>query len=160
MDKFNQILAHPLYQMHRKAIEALERDRQFCRHDTQHFLDVARIGYILVLEDGLKIDKEVVYAYAFLHDIGRDVEYNGGEAHDLASIKLAKIILSDTSYSEDEQRQIIGAIEHHRDRAIADSGTFEGFMYQADKKSRACHMCQAEPECHWAKNKKNMMIEV
>lgn len=160
MDKLNQILEHPHYQMHRKAIDALEENRYFCAHDTQHFLDVARIGYIYVLEHALDISKEVVYGYAFLHDIGRAVEYEGGESHESASGKIAKTVLGDTSYTEDEQSQIISAIVQHRDKDIATSSTFEGFMYQADKKSRACYQCKAEPECHWASDKKNRTIEV
>ena len=160
MEKFSEILEHPLYQRHRKAIDVCEVDRYFCGHDTQHFLDVARIGYIYVLEKGLGISKAVVYGYAFLHDIGRDIEYNGGEAHDIASVKIAKLILHDTRYTDEEQALIIGAISHHRDKTIAESETFEGLMYQADKKSRACHECKAEAECHWASHKKNRTIEV
>ena len=38
-----------------------------------HFLDVARIGTIIALEEGLKLDWEWIYAAALLHDceIGR-----------------------------------------------------------------------------------------
>ena len=30
-----------------------EEDREFCKHDLQHFVDVARITYILLLESGV-----------------------------------------------------------------------------------------------------------
>jgi len=160
MDQLSEILEHPLYQQHRKAIDDCEKDRYFCGHDTQHFLDVARIGYIYVLEHHLPISKAVVYAYAFLHDIGRDVEYNGGEAHDLASLKIAKLILKTSSYTEKDQALILSAIGQHRDGSQGDSDTFEGLMYRADKQSRACYQCEAEAACHWAKHKKNMTIEV
>ena len=36
-----------------------------------HFLDVARIGTIIALEEGLKIDREWIYAAALLHDCGK-----------------------------------------------------------------------------------------
>ncbi len=43
----------------------------YCRHGLEHLLDVARISYIQVLEDGLDYDENVLYAAALLHDIGK-----------------------------------------------------------------------------------------
>ena len=37
----------------------------------RHFLDVARLAWIAGLEQGLGLDKEIVYAAALLHDIGK-----------------------------------------------------------------------------------------
>ncbi|MGI6684337.1 MAG: HD domain-containing protein [Bacillota bacterium] len=63
--------------------EQQEINREFCCHQMQHALDVARIYYILFLEkyqDGISSDlknmsvdqtKELIYATALLHDIGR-----------------------------------------------------------------------------------------
>ena len=43
-----------------------EEDRIFCIHDIEHCLDVARISYILAFENGIKIDKDIVYGAALL----------------------------------------------------------------------------------------------
>ena len=160
MEKLNQILNHPLYKKHLADIEAFEKSRIFCGHDFQHFMDVSRIGYIYVLEKGLQINKEVVYGYGFLHDIGRAVEYNGGVSHELASVELATLILKDTDYTGEEVQQIIAAIKNHRSRDGKDKISFEGLMYKADKASRACWQCPAEAKCNWDKEKKNIRVEV
>ena len=160
MERLNKIVAHPLYLAHRKVIESFEGERPFCGHDLQHFLDVSRIGYILVLEHGLQIPKEIVYAFGFLHDIGRDVQYLTGEAHNLASLPIAEKILQDTGFEQDESALILKAIEGHRKKKNRDREDFEGLMYRADKASRACYNCKAETECNWSKSKKNLEIEV
>lgn len=160
MDKVNQLLNSPDYRTYLEEIETYEKDRKHCGHDLQHFLDVARIGYILVLEHGIEITKEVVYGYGLLHDIGRGAEYKTGEPHDTASVRLAGALLEKTDYTEEESTLIIRAIEHHRDAAYEDLATFEGLMYKADKASRACYSCQAKMTCYWDPKKKNMRIEV
>ena len=43
-------------------IEQLEQQRIFCRHGLEHLLDVARIAWILTMEDQLPLDKEIVYS--------------------------------------------------------------------------------------------------
>ena len=71
MDRVNQIWSHPAYQEHYKKIQELESERIFCRHTPEHFLDVARLMYIYALEEHLELPKELIYAAALLHDIGR-----------------------------------------------------------------------------------------
>ena len=53
------------------VITKKELNRKFCCHNIEHSLDVARIGYIMILEQNLNIDKELFYAAALLHDAGR-----------------------------------------------------------------------------------------
>ncbi len=48
-----------------------EEGRRFCHHDMGHFLDVARLAMIFNLQQGLSVSKEMIYAAALLHDIGR-----------------------------------------------------------------------------------------
>ena len=55
MDRVNQIWRHPVYQEHYKKIQELESERIFCRHTPEHFLDVARLMYIYVLEKHLEL---------------------------------------------------------------------------------------------------------
>lgn len=188
MDKVNQILNHPDYQLYLGKIEVLERERIFCKHDMSHFLDVARIAYIWSFELGLKFDKPLIYGFALLHDIGRWCQYETGEPHDIASARLSKEILADTDYREHEVDMIVEAIKGHRkgwriknDTAdvnmvedvesgvhfptdYIDIGTetkeFAQFMKKADKASRACHQCDARDQCKWPDDKKNLTIEV
>ena len=78
MKEIELIRKHPLYLSCCKRLEELERDRQFCRHQMPHLLDVARIAYIRSLENGLGLKKEVIYAAAILHDIGKASQYTEG----------------------------------------------------------------------------------
>ena len=51
-----------------------EKSREFCKHGTEHLLNVARIAMLLNYEEKLYLDQEVIYATALLHDIGRYVQ--------------------------------------------------------------------------------------
>lgn len=160
MDKINQIINNEAYRAYLKKIEAYEQDRIFCRHDFPHFLDVARIGYIKSFELGLKYDKALIYGFALLHDIGRWCQYEDGEPHDVASARLAKVILAETDYRSYEVDLIIDAILNHRNKEFDMDHEFNALMYKADKASRACFDCAARSECKWSDEKKNMRIEV
>ena len=81
MDRVNQIWRHPVYQEHYKKIQELESERIFCRHTPEHFLDVARLMYIYALEEHLELSKELIYAAALLHDIGRAQQYPVSYTH-------------------------------------------------------------------------------
>ena len=72
MSRVNRIWNHPLYQTHLHQLLEAEEEREFCRHTVEHFLDVARLTYIFVLEAGLSVSREVIYAAALLHDIDAD----------------------------------------------------------------------------------------
>ena len=71
MERVDKILAHPEFQVYMRRIREQERTRVFCLHGIEHSLDVARIGYIKNLEQGLSFRQDVIYAMALLHDIGR-----------------------------------------------------------------------------------------
>ena len=71
MNRVDLILEHPKYQEYLDKIKQAEEKRIFCLHNMNHFLDVARIAYIMNLEEELGIAKEIIYATALLHDIGR-----------------------------------------------------------------------------------------
>ena len=116
MERVDRILRHPVYRNCLLRVEEYERDRIFCRHQTEHFLDVARIAWILNLEERKGIEKDVVYAAALLHDIGRYVQYMDGTPHEKASARIAPDILRDCGYTEAESGRILGAIEAHRSR--------------------------------------------
>ena len=71
MERIQKILNHPLYQEQFKLLQDAEKDREFCRHTMEHFVDVARLMYIYTLEEKTNVSKELIYAAALLHDIGR-----------------------------------------------------------------------------------------
>ncbi len=158
MERINNILDHKDYQSYLEKIAFHEKNRIFCGHNMVHFMDVARIGYIMILEDGAKISKEFIYAAALLHDIGRFLQYETGQPHELASGDLAPGILADCGYSTHESKEIVQAIIDHRNKSIKDQRTLSAYLYRADKASRACHSCPAEEECNWDRSKKNMTI--
>ena len=82
MERVNKILYNEKYKELLNKLNKLEKERVFCKHNMEHFLDLARIAYIKVLEEGLNYNKEVIYAIALLHDIGRVFEYENGIPHD------------------------------------------------------------------------------
>ena len=145
MERVNAICRHPLWRDSVRQIAHLERDRQFCRHDLVHFLDVARLAYIENLERGLGVDKELIYAAALLHD--------------QASAQLAEVILADCGFSKAERAEVEDAILQHRGQQDRQREGLAGLLYGADKASRACLFCPAEPECNWSPEKKNMRIK-
>lgn len=160
MNRVNQILAHPKYQQELGRIESLEKDREFCRHGMGHFLDVARLAYIQCLEQGLDVGKDVIYAAALLHDIGRGQQYEAGIPHEAASADIAEEILPACSFSGEEQEQIREAILGHRSQGAGEGGAsvLGRLLYRADKMSRNCFACPAREACNWPEDKKNLEI--
>lgn len=159
MERIDKILKQDLFLKYLQLNEEAELDRIFCHHDMVHFLDVARIAWILNLEEGLGIDKEMIYAAALLHDIGRHVQYADGTPHEKASALLASEILKDCGFNDTETGVIISAIETHRSSEVAGEATLNGILYRADKASRPCFACKAEKECNWKGDKKNKTIK-
>ena len=49
---------------------------------------MARIAYILNMEQDLGLEKEVIYAAAVLHDIGKYAQYEDGTPHEQSERKL------------------------------------------------------------------------
>ena len=160
MQRVNSICSHPLWKSCVSKILDLERERIFCCHDTSHFLDVARIAWIENLEKRLAISREMIYAAAMLHDIGRHLQYMQGVPHDEGSISIASDILKDSGFDEKEQAEILSAIRMHRNPDAASRDDLAGIIYRADKKSRICAFCSASDKCNWPESKKNMKITV
>lgn len=154
MQRCNKIYNNPLYRERLSIIEKAEQDRIFCKHDLTHFLDVARIGYIMILENNLNIDKELFYAAALLHDAGRYT----GIPHNLSGAELARIVMPECGFSDEETDIVYNAISGHRLENGSD--TFTQILYTADKKSRLCHSCKAQRECYWNSEKRNNEITI
>ena len=91
MKRVDSILKDPVYVEYINHNMAAAKDDPFCKHDLAHSVDVARIAYILILENqdlnffikyagitGKEAAKEIVYAAGLLHDIGKWKEYEEG----------------------------------------------------------------------------------
>ncbi len=159
MDRIDKILKNKLFNEYLDRNRAAEAERCFCRHDMVHFLDVARIGMILNLKEQQGIEEEIIYAAGLLHDIGKHLQYSRGIPHEQAGAELAPAILRDCGFDEKDTSVIVQAILAHRDSASAAVKGLTGILYRADKASRACFSCEAEGECNWKGDKKNLTIK-
>ena len=159
MHRIDKIIKDSKFIERVKEINEIEQQRIFCGHGYDHLMSVARIAYILVLEEGLDIEKEYVYAAALLHDIGRFSKYEEEMDHREAGPYIAKPILLDAGFSEDEAEEICEAIRLHG-TFPENKGNLAGVLYRADKVSRDCFSCPAHEECNWPSEKKNEFIKV
>lgn len=164
MKRINAIINHPLYKTYYEKLAVCEQGRIFCGHQMEHLLDVARIAYIQNLEQGLDFKKEIIYAAAVLHDIGKYEQYEHQTPHEIAGAQIAETILRDlneqeTLFAENELQQILSAIRNHRRDADAEN-PLDRLLYTSDKLSRSCFSCPAETECNWSEEKKNRGIVI
>ncbi len=159
MERVNQIIQHETFIRELKKLSRLERDRVYCRHDIDHLLNVARVAYITALEEELPVRKDMIYAAALLHDIGRASQYETGIPHDRAGALLAETVLKDCGFDEDETAEILEAIGRHRSKSEAEERPLARLLYAADKKSRACFACKVQASCNWPLEKKNFDIK-
>ena len=161
MPRVDAILNHPVYRERLSRLAELERDRVWCRHGIDHLLAVARIMWIENLERELGLDRELIYATALLHDIGRADEYETAEPHDLAGDRRAAEILgslpADTCFSDGEVTQVRRATLGHRG-AREDATALERLLFRADKASRACYACEVREGCKWPEDKMNLTV--
>ena len=163
MPRIDYIYGHALFRRHMSDLMRLESDRVYCRHGMEHLLDVARIMWIRNLEDRMGFERDVVYAAALLHDIGKDEQYESGISHDVASESVAAAILGgmppELAFDEADVAQIKTAILGHR-RLRPNSQPLERLLYAADKASRPCFACAVRATCTWGDDKKNLSIRV
>lgn len=151
----NQLLLNRDYQKYLQNISTCEINRKFCRHDVSHFLSVARIATIKIMESGLNFSQDLIYTTALLHDIGRFVQYNNKTPHEIASHELAIPLLETLNYNEDEKKLILDAILNHRN---PEATGFSLIFYESDKLSRECFSCPVEKKCDWSAEKKNLNV--
>ncbi|MCR5543220.1 MAG: HD domain-containing protein [Eubacterium sp.] len=163
MHRVNAIIHDERFIKRMKEIQEYEADRIFCKHGYDHLIAVARIAYILAFETKEKNpdyhmpEKEIIYAMAILHDIGKFLDDEMGMNHrDIGPI-LAAPILKDVGFSEEETEMICHAIKMHGTYP-EDKGSLAGLLYIADKKARRCFDCPAHDECNWPDEKKNEVL--
>ncbi len=175
MSRAGAVLKHPLFLERLSELEELEKDRIYCHHGIGHLLDAARLAYIFALERGYGIDKDLIYATALLHDIGRSTQYKEGIPHAEAGVEPALEVLLDCGFSKSEAAMALLAIASHSDESRACLEAVECFLpeqeydralafqlqeiiYDGDKLSRDCFRCKAEKECKWDENMKKKTI--
>lgn len=156
MERVWKIYTHPLYVKNLKKNQEIEMDRIFCKHNIEHFMDVARLAYIFKLERQYSVEKELIYITALLHDVGKWQQYEEGIPHEIASAQIAEQILTILKFGQEEKKQIVDAILSHRDGKGA--GELAEILYDADKMSRDCFACQVSGQCNWKEEKKNKKI--
>ncbi len=162
MKKIDKLLWDSEFRNAIDTINTEEINRVYCRHGFEHLLAVARICYILNVEEKLGHDKEMIYAMALLHDIGRVAEYdsNGEVDHRDVGPEYARPILERSGFTEEEIEIICDAIlKHGVPASDDDKGSLADILYRADKLSRNCFDCTAYGVCKWKPEVKNNTIE-
>lgn len=151
MSRIERILNNPSYLEYLRQNEIAEKKRIFCGHSFDHLLAVARLTYIFILEDGNPfITREIAYAAALLHDIGRWQEYSTGLNHAEASADLAGPILTAAGFDRGETDLIKKAIRQHRlsETAAIHRSPLSRALKKADRYSRLCFNCEARDQCN------------
>lgn len=157
--RFEKILTHPTFKNHITQIQKNETNRVFCKHDMNHLLSVARIAYIISLEKNYNISKDIIYACALLHDIGRTAEYESGVSHNAAGALIARDILHDCGYDSSEISGITDIISaHNHSNDVENSSALEEIICSADRLSRNCFDCSAYELCNWTEARKNTTL--
>lgn len=157
MKRVEAILADEQFQYGLERINILEQDRVFCCHGLEHLLDVARIAWIMVLEQQLPLQKDIVYGAALLHDLGRYRQYEEHIPHHQASVALAQELLPKAGYQDAETALIVDAIGQHGTEPQS-QGLLARILYDADKLSRNCFRCKAQAACKWPLEKRNKTV--
>ena len=104
--------------------------------------------------------KDQFYVTGLLHDIGRVAQYETGEHHSEAGMRIAKELLSEISYPAEwmaETLQIVG-VHHGREEENDETGAMEYYIRRADHLSRNCFFCEAADSCKWSDEERNQTI--
>jgi uncharacterized protein len=159
LDRSNLILKNDKFLKAYKSIRVAEANRKFCNHDIDHLLSVARIMLIRDSEmQEIKTNKDILYALALLHDIGRAKQYEIGIDHNIAGGIVAKSILLECKFDDNEIKLITSAIENHNN--LSASSYLAQLLQYADQLSRNCFLCEVRNECNWEEEQKNKGIKI
>jgi uncharacterized protein len=151
VERVNSIIADPVYKDYLQKNSDAEKNRVFCSHHFEHLLSVARITWLLLLEEGTPyISREMTYAAGLLHDIGRWREFEDGTDHAEYSAELAKPLLKRAGFSEAESALIVLAIAQHRSKSetAGHMSPLSSALRRADKYDRTCFSCAARLQCN------------
>ena len=110
--------------------------------------------------DNIQEKKDQFYVTGLLHDIGRVAQYETGEHHSVAGVRIAKKLLMEIEYPTEwmkETLQIVG-VHHGREEDEGELYTMEYYIRRADHLSRNCFFCEASDSCKWKKEERNQTI--
>ena len=155
MERYNKIIKNSLFNQAINTINEREKTRIFCCHSINHCLDVARIAYIINLENNMAIPKDIIYTTALLHDLGRAYDV---ENHNNKSAEIARTIMTQCNFSDSEIEQCVNAILNHR-KDVDIINNLSDLICKADKLSRQCYSCKAQKECYWSDERRNNNIK-
>lgn len=168
--RYNNIIENKEYRTLLKELENFEKERKYCKHGLEHLLDVARISYIMSLEDNAGIPKDIIYAAALLHDIGRVKVIHNGCGHDRVSVDIAGKILYECGYSKKEIEKVCDAILAHscrrnigefiETRKKGSALELYEYLQISDQLSRNCFKCGVSDTCKWKKEERNLNIYI
>ena len=158
MEWVDKILQHPNYIKYLELNADAEKERAFCHHDLQHALDVARVAFILSLENGYNLRKELICAAALLHDVAKWKQYKEKVDHAVEGAILAQEILKDIGMEEQDSSLILDAIRSHRIKGKKASRLGE-VLYLGDKSYRICVQCDMIKECNRFNDEKQPVLE-
>lgn len=108
--------------------------------------------------------RDVIYATALLHDMGRVAQYETGEPHHAAGQRYARELLGELAgperFTAAETEAIVYAVGAHRScGAGASAGpaaeALANLLRASDKAARACWACSARATCAWPLEKRN-----
>jgi putative nucleotidyltransferase with HDIG domain len=159
MERLNAVIQHKSFREILFRLEECEREREYCCHGIEHLLAVARTAYALSLERGATVEKDLLYAAALLHDIGRLAQYEEGIPHEEAGVSLARDILQDTAFSEEEKACILECVRCHHARRFGGTSVPD-LIFEADKRSRPCYLCKMVSSCKWLDERKNHLLTI
>ena len=159
MPLVERLVRHPLFREKMSQIEELERDRDFCCHGWEHCLAVARAAALLNEEQQLGYPKQMLYALALIHDLGRAEQYINGTPHEEAGVRIARRLLEESGFDSQQIKQMLPAVRHHRNDG-QEMDELTGLLVQADKQTRLCFACSARESCKWPDWKKNLTIHI
>lgn len=151
MKLVEKVLYHPKFIEYMSLNRSEEVDRSLCRHDLQHALDVARVAYIMSMERGFNLDKEIIYVTALLHDIAKWKQYRTKADHAPEGAVLAAEILKDIGITGSLAETVLDAIRSHRIKGPKESNLSE-VLYDSDKACRICIDCQELAGCNRFRN--------
>lgn len=163
-----QLLQDQGYLVLVKKLEEKEKQRLFCKHGLSHFLDVARIAWILTLEqtlqEGMNVEhlaqqKDKIYLTALLHDLGRLAEYDQklSQGHAQEGVSMAWKFLKRIGYPEHKAREIIYAVGEHSGEEKTNHD-LSNLIKRADNSSRNCFFCEAQGQCNWSVERRNQTV--
>lgn len=159
MFRVERLLYNGQFQELMGELEELERNRVFCRHGWEHCMAVARAAALLNEERCLGYSREMLYALALVHDIGRVQQYKDGTPHEEAGARIAGELLPLCGFEAGEVKKMVDAILEHRSDREGENGLSQLLM-EADKRTRLCFACGVRESCNWQAQRQNFTIHI